>query len=43
MQPRDIGEAMELTVKCYTLALELVENNDESLIMELVCISQSDL
>ena len=34
-QPRDIREAMELAVKCYTRALELVENNDESLIRRL--------
>ena len=34
-QPRDIREAMELAVKCYTRALELVDSSDESLIRRL--------
>ena len=31
-QPKDIREAMELPIKCYTRALELVDNSDVNLI-----------
>jgi len=34
-QPKDIREAMELAIKCYTRALELVDNSDVNLIRRL--------
>ena len=34
-QPRDVREAMELAARCYTRALELVANSDESLTRRL--------